>query len=353
MVDLADQLDAEPEVRLVPSTYRTLFGRHPTGVWRAPGTVVPLADADAALAVGVRWGAIAAASPREDGVLELRSMSHPAESVTVDSLAVGSVPSWAVSPLAVVGALRAAGHPIGGASILLSVDVPAGAGMGPEAAAGCAVGLAMRDLWAPVLTDAELLAVGYRSLGGAGDPTVEAGRWAGALLGREGTAVRVIGARPELVPLDLSAAGLRLVVVDTGLTSESGRPASRLPAGSAESRLAAGDMRPAEPEAGGVRWAELAVGGLAALGPLMSVVPAWDGDPPRAALIQAALAAGALGARPVWDPIGAPALLLVAVDRLVAVRRAATEAALRAGGPQPRYLTVVPAAGGGRAGSAS
>jgi hypothetical protein len=66
-------------------------------------------------------------------------------------------------------------------------------------------------------------------------------------------------------------------------------------------------------------------------------------------LLLAALRAGALGARPVADPHGAPAVLLVEVEQLVAVRRAVTETALAAGGPPPRYLTVVPAGGGVRA----
>ena len=93
-------------------------------------------------------GVTATASPRDDGLLVLRSKQVPDEpaTVAVDSLAPGAVTGWAAYPAGVAWALRAAGHAVRGASIDIDSDLPVGAGVSSSAALECSVALALCSL---------------------------------------------------------------------------------------------------------------------------------------------------------------------------------------------------------------
>jgi galactokinase len=320
--DLADRLGAAPELRLASYTYRELFGHPPAGVWHAPGTVTLLADGPLRLTVAARWGAIVAAAPRGDGVIEAIRMNRPDERVhlTLAEAAAGAGPSWAGT------ALRGARA---GATLLVNTDLPDGSGLGAAAATETAIGLALEDL---VLDDTVLEDTVLEDTAAAGDRAGAAGA-AGPVGHRPGRAL--LGDRG--LPFDLSAAGLRLMVIDTRVRD--------LP-------------RPPIVEHAPVREAAAALeaGSFEALGPMLTAahaalaaaVPAAD-DVQRIA-VSAALDGGALGARMLVDGPGRPACALLRATLLTDVRRAIVAAFSVRRLRIPRLLTVEPAAGPRRAG---
>ena len=329
--ELAGRLDLAPEVRLVPAAFHEAYGFGATGVWRAPGSVVLLSDGAASLSMAARWGTIVATRPREDDLIELSLMNRPAERVQVrlaDVRPGGSEP-WAAGALSAVWALREAGHPVGGTTMLAGVDLPDGVGLAAPTAAACAVALALRDMYAPELPANALPALvdrGLRAFGVTGER--EIGRVRAALLGRAGAALLDDGPEETLVPLDVEAAGLRLVVVDTRIRTDPAAPvAERTPLDEVTAYLHGGDP--------------------AALGAAFNAAHARlnsEGVPGKEqnTVVAAALGAGALGGRMTWDGPGRPVLLLLRAEDLGTIRTAVTEACVSRDLPSPRYLTVTP-----------
>ena len=124
-----------------------------TEVWFAPGRANLMGEhtdynEGFVLPFALAQGVTATATARDDGLLVLRSRQRPAEPVTLslDSLAPGSVTGWAAYPAGVAWALRAAGFDIAGASIDIDSDLPVGAGVSSSAALECSVALALCSL---------------------------------------------------------------------------------------------------------------------------------------------------------------------------------------------------------------
>ena len=142
------------------------------GVWFAPGRanlmgehtdyndgfVLPFALAQGTTATAVR---------RADGILALSSRQEPgpAAEFALEDLAPGVGPrDWTAYPAGVAWALRAAGYDIPGATIEIDSDVPAGAGLSSSAALECAVALALTGLAAlPEIPRGELAAIARRA----------------------------------------------------------------------------------------------------------------------------------------------------------------------------------------------
>lgn len=439
--ELAERLDLAPELRLVPYAFEETYGHPAAGVWRSPGVVTLLSSGDAGLYVPARWGAIVAAEPADGDLIELAWMNRPAErmAIALRDIAPGEPRPWNAAGLAAIWALREAGHPLRGATLLTGVDLPEGTGLAATTATACAIAVALRDLYAPDLSTAELaplIAGGLRAFGVAADP----GRCAAALLGRPGEALLYgegepggfpsgpVGAGPPSdpmaadvpyapfrtglpsdpatkglppgpgaggralasvteglphapagigLPFDPVAAGLRLVVVDTrrrGPVPASVPEYAPLP--EAHAGLAPGDPAgPGRPDAhphdpgltahgpaglgplyARLRDAGLVAGNPAGLGPLLTAAHAHlrDAGVPDAAqeiVVAAAVEAGALGARMVYDGPGRPAVLLVRDEDLRVVRTSVTGACLARGLPRPRFLTVSPVRGARRIGT--
>ncbi|MDL4774237.1 MULTISPECIES: hypothetical protein [Thermomonosporaceae] len=329
--ELTGRLDLAPEVRLVPATFHETYGYGATGVWRAPGSLTLLSDVNASMTVAARWGTIVATHPREDDTVELTLMNMPVERERVDlaDLRPGATEPWAAPALSAAWALRAAGHPLRGATMLAGVDLPEGTGLAAPTATACAVALALRDMYAPTLPLGTLSALvdrGLRAFGVTGGR--EAGRCRATLLGRPGTAYLDDGPDGTRAPLDLEAAGLRLVVADTQRRAESLRPVverTRL-------REAATRLRTGGPAALGV---ELTAAHTRLVG---AGVPVREQN----TVVTAALDAGALGGRMIWDGPGRPVLLLVRAEDLGPIRTAITQACTSSGLRSPRLLTVTP-----------
>ncbi|MGH3391460.1 MAG: galactokinase [Actinomadura sp.] len=132
--------------------FHEVYRRAPEGVWHAPGRVNLIGEHTdyndgLVLPFALARGVSVAAARRDDGVLELRSRqaAEPA-TVRLDTLAPGATKGWASYAAGVAWALRTAGHPVAGASLLIDSDLPQGAGLSSSAALECAVQLALCEL---------------------------------------------------------------------------------------------------------------------------------------------------------------------------------------------------------------
>ncbi|MCW2944581.1 MAG: galactokinase, partial [Actinoallomurus sp.] len=199
--------------------FRETYGRDPDGVWHAPGRVNLIGEHTDyndgfVLPFALAQGVTAAAARRDDGVLELRSRQSP-DTVQVSGPVPGSVTGWAAYAAGVAWALRAAGHDIGGASVLIDSDLPQGAGLSSSAALECAVAVALCDLYGLDLPRPELARIAQRAENDfAGMPCGILDQSA-SLLCTEGHAL-LLDCRSGLstqVPLDLT--GLTLLVIET------------------------------------------------------------------------------------------------------------------------------------------
>src|ERR1700761_8376631 len=167
-------------------------------------------------------GVTAMAYARDDGLLVLRSKQVPDEPVTVslDSLAPGSVSGWAAYPAGVAWSLRAAGYAVRGASIDVDSDLPVGAGVSSSAALECSVALALCSLAGVPVPRQELAAIARRAENEfVGAPTGIIDQSA-ALLCQADHAM-LLNCRTlttTQVAFRPSAAGAAALIVDTGVT---------------------------------------------------------------------------------------------------------------------------------------
>jgi galactokinase len=140
------------------------------------------------------------------------------EPVSVDELVPGAVTGWAAYPAGVLWALREAGHDVAGLDISVDGDLPLGAGLSSSAALACATALAASDLYDLGLDRGELARLARRAENDfVGVPTGAMDQLA-VLFGQRGHALlldtRALTVEP--VPLDLDKHGLTLLVIDTG-----------------------------------------------------------------------------------------------------------------------------------------
>ena len=137
--------------------------------------------------------------------------------VDLDGLAPGRVTGWAAYPAGVAWALEAAGHRLPGACIAIDSDVPAGAGLSSSAALECATALALTSLAGLDVPRAELVTIARRAENEfAGVPTGIMDQSA-SLLCRAGHALLLDCRTLETsqVPFDPDAAGASLLLINT------------------------------------------------------------------------------------------------------------------------------------------
>jgi galactokinase len=205
------------------------YGSRPEGVWRAPGRANFIGEhtdynEGFALPFAIGAGVCVAAATRDDGIIAMSSRQHGAAVVTVPlaALAPGRARGWAAYPAGVAWALLSAGHQVGGASLAIDADLAAGAGLSSSAALECAVGLALAGLYQLAVPRAELAALGRRAENDfVGAPTGLMDQLA-VLLGQAGHAL-LLDCRTgtaTAVPLNPAADGLALLVIDTRVQHE-------------------------------------------------------------------------------------------------------------------------------------
>jgi len=377
----------QPEPPDAAGWFTSRYGREPEGVWFAPGRVNLMGGPDYAevfvLPFALGAGVTAAAARRSDRRIALVSRQVGGEPVllSVDALEPGSAEGWAAYPAGVAWALRQAGYLAGGADVAIDADLPAGAGLSSSAALECSVALALTGLYQQDVPRRELAALARRAENEfAGVPSGIMDQTA-ALLSRAGHALLLdcrTGAGTA-VPLNPAAAGLTLLVIDTRARRAlvDGRYGARRRAcEQAASALGVRSLRditgedlarlgdPSLERVSGHVVAEqcrvlqaagmLRAGDQAAVGALLTASHGSLRDqfqvswPEADAAVEAAVGAGAAGARLTGGGFGGCVVALVPVGRARQVRRAVTERFARHRWPAPRYLVAMPSDGARR-----
>jgi galactokinase len=369
--------------------FGSLFGEPPAGLWQAPGRVNLIGEHTDyndgfALPFAIDRRVIVAAAARADGLLALTSGQEGGETITLRlaDLAPGAVAGWAAYPAGVAWALRAAGYPVGGASLAIDADLAAGAGLASSAALECAAALALlalRDIEVPRTEVARLARRAENDFVGA--PTGIMDQLA-VLAGRAGHAL-LLDCRSDTtspVPLDLAAAGRIIMIIDTRARHEltdGGYASRRRACELAASALGVPALRDVTDvrvldrlddellrrrarhvvteDARTLRAAELLrAGRLDDIGPLLTASHASLRDdfevswPEADAAVAAALRAGALGARMTGGGFGGAVIVLLPATGAGAVRESVERAFGARGWRRPGFTAAVPSAGAGR-----
>ncbi len=206
--------------------FRECYAAAPDGIWRAPGRVNLIGEHTdyndgLVLPFAIGPGTYAAAARRDDDILELCSRQAPdaPASVRLSDLRPGSVTGWAAYPAGVAWALREAGHRVAGARVAIDSDLPLGAGLSSSAALECAAALALAGLSGLRVPRTGLVTLAQRAEHEfAGMPCGIMDQSA-ALLCRPGSALLLDcqSGATTAVPLDPPAAGMALLLIDTGV----------------------------------------------------------------------------------------------------------------------------------------
>jgi galactokinase len=359
------------------------WSARPDGVWTAPGRVNLIGEhvdytGGRCLPMALTRVTAAAVRRRDDDRVRVSSDDPEAEPYEgrVGMMGPGSVDGWAAYVAGTLWALQEAGIDVPGLDIAVASDVPLGAGLSSSASLECAVALAaaelagradepsLRHLMVQAAIRAENEVVGANT--GGMDQAV-------AMLAEDGAALLIdtkdFSAEP--VQLGLAEAGLQLLVIDT-------RVRHALADGQYGQRRA--DCERAA-ELLGLRWlsdATLAdvdrlvdprlrartrhivtenqrvdtVVELVRAGRVADIGPSLDGS--HASLrddfevsaveldvvVEAARAAGALGARMVGGGFGGSAIALVPDEAVAAVSDAVVRACRERGLTEPGTLAV-------------
>jgi galactokinase len=382
-------MDAD-RVGPVAAAFRERTGRDPEGVWAAPGRVNLIGEHTDyndgfVLPAAIDRLVLVAAGRRAGGRLRLWSLqAEPPADLELAGIGPGRVGGWAAYPAGVAWALGQAGVELGGADLVVDGDVPAGSGLSSSAALECATATALADLHGAGLDRTALAGLARRAENEVvGVPSGVMDQMV-SMLGRAGHALfldtRSLGA--EQVPLPPEAAGPCLVVIDTraGHRLVDGAYADRRAACAAAAAVlgvpALRDATPGQVEAAagalgdpGLRRARhvvtenarvlaavelLRAGDLDRLGPLLAASHASLRDdyevssPELDTAVEAAVAAGAVGARMTGAGFGGSAIALVEADLAGRVADRARDAFAAAGFGPPQVTAVVPSDGARR-----
>ncbi|WP_136053683.1 galactokinase [Microbacterium sp. K24] len=389
-----------------------LTGRQPDGLWSAPGRVNLIGEHTDyndgfVLPFAIPHRTVAAVGLRDDDRGRVRVAStfadEPVE-VALDELdelfptTLGTepaVPEWAAYPLGVAWALRQAAmagaaaatgdaRGIRGIDIAIASDVPVGAGLSSSAAIEGAAASALNDLWSTGLDRTALARIGRRAENEAvGAPTGIMDQMA-SMLGETDAAIfldcRSLDA--NLVPLGVAEAGLAILVMDTrvkhahstggyGERRASCELGAKIMGVPALRDVSVDDLPRAQQLMDDVTFRRvrhivtenqrvldtvrvLREQGARAIGDLLVASHVSMRDdfeisvPELDTAVDAALAAGALGARMTGGGFGGAAIALVEQDAVTTVSDAVAAAFAASGFRAPALFTVTPSAGAHR-----
>jgi galactokinase len=372
--------------------FRECYAAAPMGSWRAPGRVNLIGEHTdyndgLVLPFAIGLGTVAAAAPRGDDILELRSRQAPEDAVSVrlGELRPGSVTGWAAYPAGMAWALAAAGHQVAGARVAIDSDLPLGAGLSSSAALECAVALALTELSGLGVPRPELVRLAQRAENEfAGMPCGIMDQSA-SLLGQEGSALLIDcqSGAVAAVPLDPAAAGMALLIIDTGVRhvladgsyadrrreceqaaralglaslrgiTDDPESVSRLsdPVLRRRARHVVTENRRVAAAARLLRAGELAASGALLTASHRSLRDDFEVSWPAAdTTVEVALAAGALGARMMGGGFGGSVIVLAPVRQAGQIRADVAAAYASRGWAAPAFLDVAPAAAAARIG---
>ncbi|MEH1100434.1 galactokinase [Micromonospora sp. CPCC 205561] len=368
------------------------YGEPPVGRWAAPGRANLIGEHTDyndgfVLPFALPLRTVVAAAPHPDGTWRVCSeLSGETIGFGADEVAEpGRVTDWGAYVAGVVWALREAGHAVPGARLAIASDVPLGAGLSSSAALEAAVLTALVDLGGLDLPAERQPRLAQRAENGyVGAPTGIMDQSA-VIRCRAGHAL-FLDCRDESiehVPFDLDAAGLAVLVVDSRAPHRhaDGEYAARrgsceraagllgvaalrdVPAQGLDDALARLDEEETRRRVRHVvtenqrvldTVALLRAGRVREIGPLLTASHASMRDdfeitvPEVDTAVEAALAAGALGARMTGGGFGGCVLALVDAERADAVAAAVTAAYAERGFPAPGHVTVLPGPGATR-----
>ena len=373
------------------------FGGEPVGTWSAPGRANLIGEHTDyndgfVLPFAIQHRTHAALGVRDDGMIRVASTFDDAAVevplADLDALFPArrdEIAEWARYPLGVAWALLASGATgAHGIDLAFASSVPVGAGLSSSAAIEGATASALADTWGLDVDRIALAQAGRRAENEAvGAPTGIMDQMA-SMLGRADAAIfldcRSLDA--QVVDLGFDAAGLDLLVVDTGVshshaTGGYGERRAACERGAAIMGVPAlrdvsvDDLARAEGLMDDVTFRRvrhvvtenqrvldtvrtLREQGPRAIGGLLVASHASMRDdfeisvPELDTAVDAALAAGAVGARMTGGGFGGAAIALVAHDRVERVTDAVTGAFAASGFTAPTIFTVTPSDGAGR-----
>lgn len=333
------------------------------------------------LPMAVDMGVTCTATRRNDAVISAASREMPGERVeaNIDTVAPGDVKGWAAYVIGTAWALRETGLALPGVDLRIESTLPAGAGLSSSAAVECAVALALLSLCGARMDPREVARVAKRA----------ENEFVGAPTGSMDQVASMLGERDSLlffdtrddvtrnVPFPLVENGLRLLVIDTHahhqlVIDEYGERRRALEAATValgvESLRDVLDAALVEALDDDVlrrrarhvvtenarvlqAVALLEAGDVEAVGPILTAGHASLRDDLEVSCeeldvaVDAALSAGALGARMVGGGFGGSAIALVHADRVPVVRGSVTAAYAAHGWKLPDFYDVTPAQG--------
>jgi galactokinase len=353
-------------------------------VWVAPGRVNLLGEHTDyndgwVLPLAIDREAVVAATPRADQLVRVWSRQRDEEV----SLPLDDVPrmgrGWVGYVAGVVWMLRTSGVGTGGLDLAIDCDVPAGAGLSSSAALECAVALATAELAGVPVDRLALAQAAQRAEREVVGAPVGLMDQAVSMLAAADTAL-FLDCRSldfEHVPLRATEAGVTVLVIDTRSRhahATGGYAARRAECTAAAAALGVPSLRDASPDAyealsgalerrarhvltenERVKAAAdlLRAGRIEAMGPLLTASHAslrHDFEvttPELDVAAEAAVVAGAYGARMTGGGFGGCALALAPVAAVPAIRAAVTEAFARRHFTPPEIFSVE-AVGGAR-----
>jgi len=398
-VSISDSKDHAARVSALRDKFTKTFGHHPEGIWRAPGRVNLIGEhtdynMGYVLPFAIDKNALVAIRRKsqlepENTSLDFASTygggeSIPVTSITIDELVPKAVPGWAAYPAAVVWALnQLEGVELAGFELLVDSDVPVGSGLSSSHALEVGTIVALNDLYELGLSLTQMAQLTQRAENEfVGAPTGIMDQSA-SLMSHADHALfldcRSMDSRA--VPLPLAQNDAVVLVIDTRVEHshvDGGYAARRRSCEQACEVLGVDALRDVDSvealEAIGdpviKRRAKhivtenqrvletvkvLGEGDLKAVGELLyqSHVSMRDdyeiSSEELDAAVEAAMEAGAIGARMTGGGFGGSAIALIRREQVEPVSQAVLAAFEQAGYVQPNIFTVVADEGAGRA----
>ncbi|PRY28387.1 galactokinase [Pseudosporangium ferrugineum] len=371
------------------AAFHSTFGTEPAGLWAAPGRVNLIGEHTDyndgfVLPFALPQQVVAAAAGRDEPGWTICS-DFAEEPVTFGSSAPGDVEGWAAYAAGVVWALEEAGFTVPPARITLASDVPVGAGVSSSAALESAVLTALADLGGLDLPVARRPALAQRAENvyvgaptGIMDQSASIRCEAGRALFLDCRSLEV-----EQIPFDLAAESLAVLIINSntphqhvdgeyGARRKSCEEAARILGVPALRDVTADGLEAAlgklddEVMRRRVRHivtenqrvldtvALLRSGRIREIGPLMTASHASMRDDFEITVdrvdvaVEAALAAGAYGARMTGGGFGGCVLALIDADRAEATTAAVEQAYAERSFTAPTTWSAIPGPGARR-----
>jgi galactokinase len=373
------------------STFAEVFGTEPDSSWRAPGRVNLIGEHTdyndgLVMPIALPNQIVVTASARTDGRFAVATNGQAGViEFSLDELEPNSVADWAAYPAGAAWVLREAGYAIGGANLLVDSDLPSGAGLSSSAALLCATSVALLGLHDIEVDPAEVARLAQKAENQYVGAPVGLMDQMASMCCTDGHALYfdIRAMSTDQIPFDPAADGLALLVVDVKAphrhvdgeyaarrksceqgAAELGVPALRSVAfddlDDALARLSDDVVRRrVRHVVTEIRRVEQAVelmhaGRLRDVGPLFTASHVSLRDdfeitvPELDVAVDAALAAGALGARMTGGGFGGCIIALVEADAAESTLAAIEKAFAEHGFTPPTSLAATPSPGASR-----